>query len=42
MSDSNPATSAEIAEMRQAITDWAGNPQGSVFLGRYEALARKP
>jgi ubiquinone/menaquinone biosynthesis C-methylase UbiE len=36
------ATPAEIAEMRQALSGWAGNPQGLVLLGRCEALARKP
>lgn len=36
------ATPAEIAEMRQALTDWAGNPQGLVLFARCEALAHKP
>jgi SAM-dependent methyltransferase len=35
------ATPAEIAEMRQDLTDWAGNPQGSLLVARCEAVARK-
>jgi ubiquinone/menaquinone biosynthesis C-methylase UbiE len=36
------ATPAEIAEMRQALSDWASNPQGFFLFARCEALARKP
>ena len=35
-------TATEIAEMRQALTDLAGNPQGIFLFARCEALARKP
>ena len=36
------ATPDEIATMRQALADWAGNPQGFFLFARCEALARKP
>ena len=35
------APAVEIADMRQALTDWAGNPQGFFLLTRCEAVARK-
>jgi ubiquinone/menaquinone biosynthesis C-methylase UbiE len=34
-------TLAELAEMRVALTDWAGNPQSIFLFARCEALARK-
>jgi hypothetical protein len=36
------APPAELAEMRQALTDWAADPQSMVLFTRCEALACKP